>query len=263
MSVLRDREHEGWVLAAYPDPNTGRPLIGAGFSLDVAATSHLQYDPLNSNQFIEPSSAQLWQAAGLDPERLHQILQEFNANFERWGTKGYRRRLRAHRLQPQITEEEAMRLLRLSAIQAIHNARGYCRNFDQLSGPRQMALSQLVFQMGVNLDEFVEFLSELNGDTMHRDLSLPTDGIQTETDHWTSVQAMLIDSKWAKLYKIRAATVIAMFDPSYEENPQAAERKVMLVLHPPPTRKASGSAPLHTSNRMTHRATGKGVKTGA
>ena len=38
MSVLRDRNHEGWVLAAYPDPNTGLPLIGAGFSLNVAAS---------------------------------------------------------------------------------------------------------------------------------------------------------------------------------------------------------------------------------
>ncbi len=38
METLRDHRHEGWVLAAYPDPNTGRPLIGAGFSLDVQAT---------------------------------------------------------------------------------------------------------------------------------------------------------------------------------------------------------------------------------
>src|SRR5271170_4785667 len=80
MSVLRDRNHEDWVLAAYPDPNTGRPLIGAGFSLDVAATDHPQYDPLNPNQFLEPSSAQLWQAAGLDPERLQQILEDFSRN---------------------------------------------------------------------------------------------------------------------------------------------------------------------------------------
>ncbi len=35
IDVLRDRRHEGWVLAAYPDPKTGRPLIGAGFSLDL------------------------------------------------------------------------------------------------------------------------------------------------------------------------------------------------------------------------------------
>src|SRR5664279_4347394 len=47
MSVLRDSRHEGWVLAAYPDPKTSRPLIGAGFGLDVAATEHIQRDPLN------------------------------------------------------------------------------------------------------------------------------------------------------------------------------------------------------------------------
>ena len=40
MDILRDHQHEGWVLAAYPDPNTHRPLIGAGFSLDVQATVH-------------------------------------------------------------------------------------------------------------------------------------------------------------------------------------------------------------------------------
>src|ERR1035438_6196805 len=27
MNVLRDSRHEGWVLAAYPDPKTSRPLI--------------------------------------------------------------------------------------------------------------------------------------------------------------------------------------------------------------------------------------------
>ena len=74
MDILRDHQHEGWVLAAYPDPNTRRPLIGAGFSLDVQATDHPQRDPLNPHLFVEPSSAQLWQAAGLAPERLQQIL---------------------------------------------------------------------------------------------------------------------------------------------------------------------------------------------
>ena len=78
MDILRDHQHEGWVLAAYPDPNTRRPLIGAGFSLDVQATEHPQRDPLNPHPFVEPSSAQLWQAAGLAPERLQQILDQFD-----------------------------------------------------------------------------------------------------------------------------------------------------------------------------------------
>ncbi len=233
MSVLRDRNHEDWVLAAYPDPNTGRPLIGAGFSLDVAATDHPQYDPLNPNQFLEPSSAQLWQAAGLNAELLQQIIEEFDRNMEAWGTKGYRRRIRARTLRPQLTEEETIRLLRISAIQAVINAKAYCRDFDRLSGQAQMALSQLVFQMGVNLEDFVEFLSELNGDTWHHDLSLPDGGIVTDADHWRYVQSTLVDSRWARRYTVRAAAVIAMFDPNYTTNPRAAEARVMAVLRPP------------------------------
>ena len=67
MDILRDHQHEGWVLAAYPDPNTRRPLIGAGFSLDVQATEHPQRDPLNPHPFASASPAELWQAAGLAP----------------------------------------------------------------------------------------------------------------------------------------------------------------------------------------------------
>ena len=252
MSVLRDRNHEDWVLAAYPDPNTERPLIGAGFSLDVAASDHPQYDPLNPNQFLEPSSAQLWRAAGLEPEQLNQILGEFNRNMEAWGTKGYRRRIRAHRLRPQLTESEAVRLLRISAIQAVINAKAYCRNFDQLSGPAQMALSQLVFQMGVNLEEFVEFLSELNGDTSHRDLSQPDGGIVTDSEHWRYVQGTLIDSQWARRYTVRAVTVIAMFDPSYPSNPHASEARVMAILRPPAEHHHASSAAYHSAKSSSH-----------
>ena len=35
MDIVKDNRHEGWVLVAYPDPKTRRPLIGAGFSLDL------------------------------------------------------------------------------------------------------------------------------------------------------------------------------------------------------------------------------------
>src|SRR5690349_18707814 len=54
VDILRDRRHEGWVLAAYPDPRTGQPLIGAGFSLDLPERDHLQTDPLNPHPFLEP-----------------------------------------------------------------------------------------------------------------------------------------------------------------------------------------------------------------
>ncbi len=247
MGLLRDRNHEDWVLAAYSDPNTELPLIGAGFSLNVAATEHLQWDPLNPNEFLEPSSAQLWQAAGLDPELLHQILDEFNHNMDTWGTKGYRRRIRAHTLRPQLTEQQANQLLRISAIQAIVNARAYCRNFDHLSGPAQMALSQLAFQMGINLEKFVEFLSELNGDTAHPDLSQRDGGMLTEAQHWKNVQGTLIDSQWARRYTVRAISVIAMFDPQYASSPHAAEARVMALL-PLPVQHRHGHSTAHRSS---------------
>jgi len=252
MDLLRDRNHEDWVLAAYPDPNTELPLIGAGFSLEVAAIEHPQLDPINPNEFLEPSSAQLWQAAGLDAEQLNQILEEFNHYMETWGTKGYRRRIRAHTLRPQLTEEQATRLLRISAIQAIVNAKAYCRNFDQLSGPAQMALTQLAFQMGVNLGEFVEFLSELNGDTSHPDLFQPDGGIVTDAGHWKDVQNALIDSQWAKRYTIRAISVIAMFDPQYANSPHTAEAKVMAILPPPVPHRHKRSAAHRSLHAKVH-----------
>ena len=171
MEILRDHRHEGWVLAAYPDPNTGRPLIGAGFSLDVPAAVHPQRDPLNPHPFVEPSSAELWQAAGLAPDRLQQILAQFDHNVTAWSPKTYRRKIIHHTLTPQLTEEEATQLLRISALQAIYNARAYCRGFDQLTGSQQMALSQLVFQMGTNLEQFVQFLDALNDNNNARELA--------------------------------------------------------------------------------------------
>lgn len=222
METLRDSRHEGWVTAAYPDPKTGRPLIGAGFSLDLPARPHPQLDPLNPHPFLEPSSAQLWQAAGLAPERLQEILGQFERNSRLWSRRTYQRKILSHSLEPEITDAEAMSLLRVSAIQAIYNARAYCRNFDALSGPQQMAVSELVFQMGVNLEEFVQFL-----DVINRDGAAPDDA-----EHWREVQRALIASQWARTYRGRASTVIAMFDPNYSENPGAAERRVQATLRP-------------------------------
>ena len=232
MDTLRDSQHEGWVLAAYPDPNTHRPLIGAGFSLDVPATDHPQIDLLNPHPFLEPSSAQLWQAAGLDPALLQQILSRFDRDMDAWTTRQYRRRIRMHALTPELTEEEATRLLRISAIQAIYNAKAYCRYFDQLSGPQQMALSQLVFQMGVNLEEFEQFLTTINTGPVLRDASL-TSSAEADPEYWKTVQATLMNSQWARRYSERASTVIAMFDPNYLDDPREAERRVDAVLRPP------------------------------
>jgi GH24 family phage-related lysozyme (muramidase) len=230
-NTLRDSRHEGWVLAAYPDPKTSRPLIGAGFSLDVAATEHLQHDPLNPYPFIEPSSAQLWQSAGLDAAPLQAILDQYDRDLKKWKKKNYRRKIRTHQLQPEITGEEATSLLRISAIQAVHNAKAYCRNFDQLTASQQMALSQLVYQMGVNLEEFVEFLTAMNDG--YPDAAQPQASIQSEDEHWKEVQRTLIQSQWARRYTSRAVTVIAMFDPRYAQNPREAEREVQAKLRPP------------------------------
>src|ERR1700758_378563 len=100
MNTLRDNRHEGWVLAAYPDPKTGRPLIGAGFSLDLPAREHPQHDPLNPNPFLEPSSAELWSAAGLDSQRLQQILADYRARLEAWSTRKYSSQIKT--LPPKI-----------------------------------------------------------------------------------------------------------------------------------------------------------------
>ena len=233
MDILRDHQHEGWVLAAYPDPTTRRPLIGAGFSLDVQATTHPQGDPLNPHLFVEPSTAQLWQAAGLPADRLQQILDQFERDANAWTVKQYRRKVIRHTLRPQLTEEEATRLLRVSAIQAVYNARAYCRGFDGLTGPQQMALSQLVFQMGTNLEAFVEFLGALNDENGIRELALLDGYMETDAEHWRTVQSTLIDSQWARKYSVRAATVIAMFDPNYNQGPVAAEQRVVAILRPP------------------------------
>ena len=47
------------------------------------------------------------------------------------------------------------------------------------------------------------------------------------------MQSTLIDSQWARRYTIRASTVIAMFDPEYNQRPGAAEQRVEAVLRPP------------------------------
>ena len=218
MDILRDRRHEGWVLAAYPDPKTSHPLIGAGFSLDLPSRDHPQTDPLNPNPFIEPSSAELWRAAGLDAARLDAILDQFNERMKQWKKRSFRRRMLA--LEPDISAADADLLLRIAIIQSIDNAKAYCRNFDALTAPQQMAMSQLVYQIGFNLQHFTQFLAQVNADTT------------AEADYWHSVQSTLEQSKWAHLYRIRATAVIAMLDPAYADDPVAAEKRVGAVLHP-------------------------------
>ena len=254
MRILQDSKHEGWVLAAYPDPKTSRPLIGAGFSLDVPATPHAQRDPLNPNPFIEPSTAQLWQAAGLDEDRLQQILDQYDRNLKTWQKKNYRRKIRKHTLTPEITNDEATQLLRISAEQAVVNARAYCRYFNQLNGWQQMALSQLVYQMGVNLEEFEQFLSVINDDASMSAGSQTDGGMEASVKHWREVQRTLMESQWAKRYSIRAAAVIAMFDPAYADDPHSAEQQVLAAIRPQPTphRKRLAPRTVRTAHKSGH-----------
>lgn len=228
MNLLRDKRHEGWVLAAYPDPKTGQPLIGAGFSLDLPERIHIQRDPMNPHPFLESSSADLWKAAGLEPARLDAILAQFHDRLDAWSKKGFRRQIWS--LDPQISDADADALLRVGIIQAIDNAKAYCRNFDRLTASQQMAMAQLVYQMGINLQEFSNFLDLINQDNGN--------GAQTpalakaDQQYWRSVQMTLVQSQWARLYRDRAKSVIAMLDPNYDDSPAGAEHSVGKVLRP-------------------------------
>lgn len=264
MDVLRDRRHEGWVLAAYPDPKTSRPLIGAGFTLDLPAREHLQRDPLNAHTFIEPSSAELWQAAGLDADRLQGILDQYNKNLTAWKAKKFRKKIGT--LAPQITDEDATQLLRVAAIQAIVNAKAYCRNFDSYSSSQQMALSQLVYQMGFNLQEFGVFLNLINSDasalaqvsdTSSAPKSADAVGASgSEAEYWKAVQKSLMQSQWARMYRVRAVAVIAMLDPQYSDAPPVAERRVGAVLRPAVfhRRRDRGTPSLRVASHSRHTA---------
>jgi len=257
VSLLRDRNHEGWVLSAYPDPRTGQPLIGAGVSIDLPAREHPQGDPLNPNQFIEPASADLWQAAGLEPERLNRILDDFHQKLTLWDMREYRRHISD--LPPQITEDEATQLLRIAIVQSILNARAYCRSFDQLTPWQQMALSQLVFQLGTNLEEFTQFLDLINSDSIAAPIAIKP--AAADLAYWNSVQKSLIQSQWARLYRVRAISVIAMLDPRYSQNPRVAERRVGAVLRPAVIHRRRGrshaSAQLASNSKSIGKHAGK------
>ena len=268
MDILSDRRHEGWVLAAYPDPKTAQPLIGAGFSLDLPAREHPQPDPLNPHPFLEPSSAELWQAAGLDSGKLHAILDEYNARLDAWSKKGFRKRIKT--LEPQITDEDAELLLRVGIIQSIYNAKGYCRDFDQLSASQQMAITQLVYQMGVNLQEFSQFLSLINNYTVGAESNAEARvqaAFAADAGYWKSVQQSLVQSQWARLYRARAVAVIAMLDPQYTDEPGIAERRVGAMLRPAGAHRRAGHAAsarqvaVHTG-RSTNTRPGRTVRKG-
>jgi GH24 family phage-related lysozyme (muramidase) len=229
VDILQDKRHEGWVLTAYPDPHTAQPLIGAGFSLDLPERLHPQKDVMNPSQFIEPSSAELWQAAGLAPEKLKAILAIYYNRLDSWGKQGFRSQMMT--LDSQITETDAQALTRIGVIQAAINAKAYCRYFRELTASQQMGMTQLVYQMGVNMEEFTTFLGLIN--RQQTDEAGNAYAATPSAQYWRNVQMSLIDSRWAKAYKDRATAVVAMFDPRYAVSPMTAERRVYVVLNPP------------------------------
>jgi hypothetical protein len=220
------------------------------------------------------------------------MLEEFDRQLTAWKKKKFRRKIRTHDLFPQISEDDAMALLRISTIQAIHNARAYCRNFDQLSGPQQMALTQLVFQMGVNLEEFTQFLFAINHGPMNvgglqanpdgapgaannstaadppglgsvstaalttENLAAPSNASSAQTgsvaEYWKAVQETLIHSDWARRYSTRAISVIAMFDPAYESAPWTAEAEVRAEVRP--IHRHRRRAAVHTASVRRHKS---------
>jgi hypothetical protein len=252
MEILSDKRHEGWVLAAYPDPKTAQPLIGAGFSLDLPERAHPQRDPLNPHVFLEPSSAELWQAAGLEPARLTTILTDFNARLAELSKTGFRRQIGA--LEPQISNEDANALLRMGIIQAALNAKAYCRSFDRMSASQQMAMTQLVYQMGVNLEEFSSFLTLINRDSgLAKDTAEAKAIAKADAAYWRSVQLSLVQSQWARLYRARATAVIAMLDPRYETNPAGAEHSIGAILRPAVSHRRRGHSTGTLRNAAYHR----------
>jgi hypothetical protein len=117
------------------------------------------------------------------------------------------------------------------------NAQAYCRGFDRLTASQQIALSQLVYQMGVNLEEFSQFLQLINNG-----LASDSNPAAADQGHWEAVQESLIHSQWARLYRTRAVSVIAMLDPAYPESPVAAERRVSATLRPAAVHRRRGQA---------------------
>jgi hypothetical protein len=98
-----------------------------------------------------------------------------------------------------------------------------------------MALTQLVYQMGVNLQEFSQFLGLINQYTETNDATAASsagDAFATDADYWRSVQKSLVQSQWARLYRVRAVSVIAMLDPKYGDAPGVAEQQVGAMLYP-------------------------------
>jgi hypothetical protein len=102
----------------------------------------------------------------------------------------------------------------------------------------------------VNLEHFNAFLAMINPGAGPRaaavdPTALTQDGpiaLDQSPEYWVGVQKSLMTSQWARLYRTRAISVIAMLDPAYGDDPTAAERRVGAVLRPAVIRRTRGHA---------------------
>jgi len=105
-----------------------------------------------------------------------------------------------------------------------------------------MAMTQLVYQMGYNLQEFSTFLALINNDSpgVQTAAADAQSAFSRNADYWRTVQQSLVQSQWARLYRVRAVSVIAMLDPEYPDGPRVAEQRVGAMLHPAVARRRAG-----------------------
>jgi hypothetical protein len=82
-------------------------------------------------------------------------------------------------------------------------------------------------------------------------------------EYWTGVQKSLMTTQWARLYRTRAISVIAMLDPAYVDDPTAAERRVGATLRPAVThRRGRHAAATREVAATTTTHSGRGKKAG-
>ena len=96
-------------------------------------------------------------------------------------------------------------------------------------------MTQLVYQMGVNLEEFNQFLGLVNHTSDGSDagaVPVAETAPSNDGEYWKTVQQALVKSQWARLYRARAVAVIAMLDPQYSDAPVRAEQRVGAMLLP-------------------------------
>jgi GH24 family phage-related lysozyme (muramidase) len=214
-------EKEGWMSIAYPDSSAkGIPTIGMGFNLSIEGRPRDDADPYQNGGWPrkDPSAQELWKIAGLPEEKLKDVMANFEERNKRWHGRQAAFKFLDH-FEHDITRHEAHKLLYVSARQAVYNAMAYAKDFPDMNGAQQMAMAQIVYQMGTKLEGFKDFLGEINNTSYHQQPELAE-------AHWRAVQSELIKSDWYRNHTTRATKVIAMFDPQYRADAKKAQKNV-------------------------------------